>query len=192
MTRWAVTFVLLLLTEAANATPLKLVRACQLDGGSRVALLAEPAVDGSRFHLKIDGRTEKAFTDMPDADFVGTVALATCVDHSLVFAISYGPPYLKGVVVRKNPENRRIERIDFAEKALPRWLYVNSKEMRLVIPNIGYEVPSRYLVYQYSAADGQPTEPLASDTLPDARGLKKFAVTKPIPEDSPAFRRMRQ
>jgi len=166
-----------LLAQTANAASLSTVSTCRLDDQSQVVLQAEPAIDGNRFFLQIDGKVEKAFSDMPDTDFVGTIALATCVDHVLVFAISYGPPYLKGVAIRKNPVSHLIERIDFSEKALPRWLYLNASAMQLVIPNIGYEVRGKYLVYQYVVDTGQPTEPVASDSLPGKRGFKVLNVT---------------
>lgn len=174
------TLSLLLLATTASATQLTQVRSCRLADGSRVALLAEATAEGNRFHLKIDGAIATAFTDMPDTDFIGTIALAKCVDRSLIFAISYGPPYLKGAVVRKNPVSHRLERIDFSEKALPRWLYVNAREMQLVIPNIGYEVSSKYLVYHHSASDGQSLEPVARDALPSSRGFEKLEIARPV------------
>lgn len=176
---------LLYFTNPAHAASLTLVRSCHLVDGSQMTLLAEATADGNRLHLQINEHTEKAFTDMPDADFVGTIVLVACIDHSLVFAINYGSPYLKGAVVRKNPVSHRLERIDFAEKTLPRWLYVNSQEMQLIIPNIGYEVQSKYIVYQFSAPDGQTTEPLATDTLPSRRGFKKLAITGTSPTSRP-------
>lgn len=168
-----------LFAQTANAASSSTVSSCQLDDQSQVVLKAEPAIDGNRFFLQIDGNVEKAFTDMPDTDFVGTIALATCIDHILVFAISYGPPYLKGVAIRKNPISHQIERIDFSEKALPRRLYFNASAMQLVIPNIGYEVRGKYLVYQYTADAGQADEPIASDTMPSKRGFKMLNVTTP-------------
>lgn len=168
---------LLLSALNAGAEQRSQILSCPVDKGSRVALLSDPAPGGNRFHLKIDGTIGKAFTDMPDTDFTGTVVLAKCVGHTLIFAISYGPPYLKGVVIRKNPLTQSLERIDFAEKALPRWLYLNSKEMQLVIPNIGYEVSKKYLIYHFSEADGQPPEAETSDTLPDGRGRKRVEIT---------------
>lgn len=156
----------------AAAAPLETVRTCRLDGGARISLLAEPGLDGNRFFLRMDGKIGKAFTDMPETDFVGTIALSTCVDHVLVFAISYGPPYLKGVAVRQNPVSHATERIDFAEKSLPQWLYVSPAEMQLVIPNIGNEVSSKYLVYGFTAANGQANEASARDALPETSGFK--------------------
>lgn len=163
---------LLLAAGFVAAAPSTVVRSCRAGDGSGMTLFAEPTVDGNRFNLQIDGKTEKAFTDMPNAEFIGTVALSVCVDHVLVFAISYGPPYLKGVAVRKNPTSHAVERIDFAEKALPRWLYLNQAEMRLIIPNIGNEVPSKYLVYRAGTAD----QPAAVDALPDKRGFKVVPI----------------
>lgn len=176
MKRPLLIFFATLLAQTADAAPLSAVSTCQLDDQSQVVLQEEPSIDGSRLFLQIDGNVEKAFADMPDTDFVGTIALATCVDHVLVFAINYGPPYLKGVAIRKNPLNHRVERIDFSEKALPSWLYVNAATMKLVIPNIGNEVRGKYLVYQYTADAGQTNEPIASDNLPGQRGFTKFAL----------------
>ena len=89
----------------------------------------------------------------------------------MIFAFNYGPPYLKGRVIRKNPTNNATEYIDFAEKALPRWLYLSPTEMKLVIPNIGYEVPSKYLIYNFVAGKGQGDEAVGSNTLPDKHGF---------------------
>ncbi|HZV67166.1 MAG TPA: hypothetical protein VFG03_19910 [Telluria sp.] len=163
---------------AAVAAPLTTIRSCRADDGSRISLLAEPTIEGSRFYLQIDEQTTKAFTDMPEADFIGTIALAICADHVLVFAISYGPPYLKGVAVRKNPLSHAIERIDFAEKALPRWLYLNPSRMQLVIPNEGNEVPSKYLIYGLTAATAPKSEPGGGNSLPDTHGYKVLRLRK--------------
>lgn len=161
---------------AAAAAPLVTVRTCRLDGGDRISLLSERGLEGDRFFLRVNGKVGKAFIDMPEYDFVGTIALATCVDHVLVFAISYGPPYLKGVAVRRNPVSHATERIDFAEKALPQWLYLSPKAMLLVIPNIGNEVSSKYLVYGLTQGKEQENEASARDALPEQSGFKVWRV----------------
>lgn len=162
----------ILIAGAALAAPPSIVQSCKQDDGSRIVVLAESASNGSRFYLQVNGRIDKAFTDFPDADFVGEIVLAACVEHVLVFAIKYGPPYLKGVAIRKNPVNRKIERIDFAEKALPHWLYVSPTEMKLIVPNIGHEVSSQYLLYSFNPTTGQPAEAEAVDNRPDKHGFK--------------------
>lgn len=124
----------------------------------------------------MNGKVGKAFTDTPEYDLVGTVAFSTCVDHVLVFAIRYGPPYVKGVAVRHNPISHATERIDFAEKALPRWLYLSPTAMQLVIPNLGNEGSSKYLVYGLTAEHGQANEASPRDALPDNSGFKVWRM----------------
>ncbi|MBC8997559.1 hypothetical protein IAI51_13570 [Pseudomonas sp. N40(2020)] len=156
-----------LMCHPAWADSQKTLLACPLSDGTKIALLAISSADGQRLFVKFDGKIETAFTDMPDEDFVGDVRLAKCTGATLIFALSYGSPYTKGVVLRKNPTSRVLERINFAEKALPRFLYLSAEQMRLVIPNEGYEVPEQYLVYDYFSRKHQSDEPQGFDVLPD-------------------------
>jgi hypothetical protein len=100
---------------------------------------------------------------MRDTPFVGNVALARCVGGALVFALEQA---LKGVAIRRNPQTHADERIYFAEKALPGWLYLSNQKMLVVIPNEGHETDKKYLVYQYVSGNGQPDESTATDQLP--------------------------
>lgn len=156
----------------AYAEPPKSILGCSLSDGTQVSLLAESTAEGQRLFLELDQKTQTAFSDMPDTDFVGQVVLAKCTSSSLIFALNYGSPYLKGVVLRKNPLSHSIERIDFAEKSLPRWLYLGQEQMRLVIPNIGNEVSGKFLVYDYFAGKGQSEEAGSVDVRPDTHGFK--------------------
>lgn len=115
---------------------------------------------------------------MPQSDFVGRIVLAKCVSSSLIFALEYGSPYMKGVVLRKNPVTHTVEQIDFSEKALPRWLYLGPRQMRLVIPNEGYEVSSKFLLYDYVAGKAQPDTAIGIDSLPDKHGFKVVHLGK--------------
>ena len=167
-------FLLLLITlmcRPAWAHSQKTLLACPLSDGTKIALLATSSADGLRLFVKFDGKIETAFTDMSEADFAGKVMLAKCAGATLIFALNYGSPYTKGVVLRKNPSSGELERIDFAEKALPRFLYWSVKQMRLVIPNEGYEVPEKFLVYDYFANKGQPVELQGFDVLPNKTGF---------------------
>ena len=156
-----------LMCRPAWAGSQKTLLTCPLSDGTKIALLATSNADGQRLFVKFDGKIETAFTDMPDEDFVGDLMLAKCTGATLIFALNYGSPYTKGVVLRKNPASGVLERIDFAEKALPRFLYLSAEQMRLVIPNEGYEVPEKYIVYDSFAKNGQTDEPQGFDVLPD-------------------------
>ncbi|MFJ2478710.1 hypothetical protein ACIOWE_00365 [Pseudomonas sp. NPDC087598] len=160
-----------LICRPAWAGSQKTLLTCPLSDGTKIALLATASTDGQRLFVKFNGKIETAFTDMPDQDFAGDVMLAKCTGATLIFALNYGSPYTKGVVLRKNPSSGVLERIDFSEKALPRFLYLSVQRMRLVIPNEGYEVPEKYLVYDYFARKGQPDELKGVDVLPNRKGF---------------------
>ncbi|PHV05067.1 hypothetical protein CSQ96_23015 [Janthinobacterium sp. BJB412] len=161
------TIVLLCALVPARAAPLKPVLACQLSGGQQIELLSEArGLDGDALFLKFSGAPHKAFDDFPDAEFVGKVALAKCVDRVLVFGLNYGPPYLKGGAIRANPTTRKIERIDFAEKAAPGWIYSGARDMLLVFPNLGHESARKFIVYRFVSASGQDEEVSYVDRLP--------------------------
>jgi hypothetical protein len=162
----------LLASSPVFAESPKPIISCLLSDGTRASLLAESSVDGKRLFVNLDKKTQTAFTDMPDADFVGVVVMAKCASSSLVFALNYGSPYSKGVVLRKNPISHSLERIDFAEKALPTYLYLGQKQMRLVFPNIGNEVSTRFLIYDYLSGKGQSEEANGSDIVPVKRGFE--------------------
>ncbi|MES2820108.1 MAG: hypothetical protein V4812_14095 [Pseudomonadota bacterium] len=128
--------------------------------------------------VQLDGKTELAFQDMPDTEFAGEVALAKCVGNTLLFALQYGSPYRKGVLIRKNPNDHAVERLYFAEKSLPGWLYLNERHMLLVFLNEGYESNKKYLVYRYVAGEGQPSESEATDRRPAQEG---YSVIRLMP-----------
>lgn len=162
----------LLAAGTASAASMAPVLSCRMSDGSQSMLQAETTVDGKRLFLTVDGKTDKAFTDMPDTDFVGEVKLRKCVDGVLVFALNYGSPYTKGVALRKNPATHAVERIDFAEKALPRWLYTSATGMSLVVPNEGYETSGKYLVYEFVSGKGQAEAARGVERLPGRQGWR--------------------
>ncbi|MFJ4194004.1 hypothetical protein [Pseudomonas sp. NPDC089534] len=164
------------LFQPALADTKEVLVECPFSDGTSASLLTTSSADGQRLFVKIDNQTQAAFTDMPDSDFVGEIVLAKCAGSSLIYAMNYGSPYLKGAVLRKNPTSGSLERIDFAEKAVPSLLYLGSQRMRLVIPNEGYEVSSKFLVYDYSAKSGQSPEAKGINALPDRKGYKVITL----------------
>ncbi len=151
----------------SRVEPLRTIKSCTMADGTPVALKAEShGEDGVALYVDEEGKAQPAFTDMSNTDLVGNVALAQCVHGALIFALDYGPPYRKGAVIRRNLQSHAEERIDFAEKALPRWLYLSDHEMLVVVPNLGGETDKKYIVYQFIAGKGQLEESMATDKLP--------------------------
>lgn len=150
--------------------PLRVVLSCPLAGGGRATLKAiSRGYEADELFVEINGKTERAFLDMPNDEFLGQVALSSCVHNTLIFALEYGPPYLKGVAIRSNLKTRTIEHLYFSEKALPRWLYLSDDLMQIIIPNVGFEVSKKYIVYEYISGKGQPEESTSTDMLPESR-----------------------
>ncbi|EDZ99906.1 conserved hypothetical protein [Burkholderia sp. H160] len=153
-----------------EGAPLRTVLSCPLAGGDNATLKAIAhglkGAEGDDLFVETGGKTERAFLDMPDTDFRGRIVLASCIHNTLIFAINYGPPYLKGVAIRGNPKSHAIERLYFSEKALPRWLFEDEKRMLVIVPNIGYETDKRYLVYEYVSGKGQSDASTPVNKLP--------------------------
>lgn len=163
---------LVLITPVCTGSPWEVVRTCLSDHGEAIALLSQHTVDGNRFGLRIDGKVVPAFSESGEHEVLGTLNYSACRHRALIFDVSYGPPYRKGVVVRINASSGQLDRIDFAEKAKPKWLYLSKSQIKLVIPNIGIERKGKYLIYDSSTSANAELSPLASDLLPDRRGYK--------------------
>ena len=159
-------------------SPARTVITCALAEGSPATLMAQP--NGYALEIlsvRLEGKTERAFQDMPDIEFAGEVALATCVDKALLYVLQGGSPYLKGELIRKNPRSQAVEHLYFAEKSLPGWVYLNERQMLLVFANEGHETDKPYLVYRYISGEGQPSEPEASDHRPSAEGYSVIRLS---------------
>ncbi len=156
-----------------QATPTQNLFACELAANQRIELASEPrGPAGSTLFLKFSGATVKAFDDFPDVEFVGSVVLSKCVDHVLVFGMNYGPPYIKGEAIRANHRTHAIERINFAEKSTPKWIYSGPRDMLLVFPNLGNESARKFIVYRFVSDVGQEENPSFVDQLPRRTSYK--------------------
>lgn len=172
------TLALSLACGVAWAQPGKIEQRCRLEDGSTVLLRSTSSLDGKLLFLELDGRLEPAFSDMPTSDFVGELKMAVCKSKVLVFALSFGSPYLKGVVIRRRSSDKQPQRIDFAEKALPQWLYLGPGGMRLVLPNQGNELSTRFVVYRYDVQGGQPDEATGANKLPNEPGFRLLTLRR--------------
>lgn len=64
-------------------------------------LLSLRTIDGDTLYLKFRNVITGAFLDTPTKsyDFFGDVVLSQCINGSLIFALEYGSPYIKGCLV---------------------------------------------------------------------------------------------
>ncbi|HAX1597372.1 TPA: hypothetical protein J0720_001218, partial [Escherichia coli] len=80
---------------------IKIVKTCQLKKNESVQLLSLRTIDGDTLYLKFRNVITGAFLDTPTKsyDFFGDVVLSQCINGSLIFALEYGSPYIKGCLV---------------------------------------------------------------------------------------------
>lgn len=164
-------------------TPYHRVLSCKMASGANVLLKILHPIDGDKPYLEINGKTSLAFNKDVTYGGVTEVLQIQCIQHTLIFTIDIGSPYPRGFAIRQNPVTHQYERIYFAEKALPHWLYFKNNEWGIIIPNIGYETDKQYLVYTYKRGKNQPEQ---QDNM---KGLNTFPVPKksliriPVPKD---------
>jgi hypothetical protein len=160
--------------QTAHALPEKTIVTCKNGPqATKVSLLAEKSIEGNQLYLQFGDQKEKAFTDLPGTDFVGRIAMAKCVKGVLVFALDYGSPYIKGAAIRLRHSGHATiqrERIDFAEKTTPGWLYISNEQMKIVIRNTGVGATSKYFVYSSAPEKG------ASDSAAEVNALPSKAA----------------
>jgi len=157
-----------LLASLAHAAPKSGVP-CSL-GKLHVAQLLtdDDTVDANqRYQLVLDGKVSPAFAEQSFADDTLTeVKTAQCQYRSQVFAVDFGSPYYKGFAIRYNARAKAMERIDFAEKALPAYLVNAADNFTVVMPNEEAGVTSKYIAYSYNGQAPAQSEKQYLDALP--------------------------
>ncbi|ECH6240221.1 hypothetical protein FP070_22210, partial [Salmonella enterica] len=76
---------------------IKNIKDCKLEDGNRVKLISLRTVDGSTPYLIFDNVIVSAFLD--GTIYSGDIILSKCIHHSLIFALNYGAPYMKGCLI---------------------------------------------------------------------------------------------
>ncbi|CAI3959096.1 hypothetical protein [Commensalibacter communis] len=139
------------------------VLSCKMTSGNQITLKVLHITDnkdyfsnGDKPFFEIKRKINLAFTNSIRDDFVGEIYFVQCIKETLIFAMGQVSPYLSGIAIRQNPITHQYERLYFAEKALPHWLYFKNNEWGVIIPNIGYETDKKYLVYTFKSGKNQP------------------------------------
>ncbi|HCS1711071.1 TPA: hypothetical protein OQP52_004591, partial [Salmonella enterica subsp. enterica serovar Typhi] len=76
---------------------IKNIKDCKLEEGNRVKLISLSTVDGSTPYLIFDNVIVSAFLD--GSIYSGDIILSKYIHHSLIFALNYGAPYMKGCLI---------------------------------------------------------------------------------------------
>lgn len=180
MTRLVALFCLMLFSQYAfSATKLL---SCNLGGSPpRIVdvLRGHKIYNTYVYYLRINGSREQPVLGDTEKSR-GTHTFLKCLGNDargLLFVGEFAANYPQGIVISYNSSIGEFERIDFAERNLPAWLYLGARDTMVVIPSGGYgETDKKFVVYRYAAGRGQEEQAGFSDILPRAIGYKVIRV----------------
>ena len=136
---------------------IKIVKTCQLKKNESVQLLSLRTIDGDTLYLKF-------------------------INGSLIFALEYGSPYIKGCLVtgwengfkgKNSPEG-----FCFAERNIPEAVWFGKNNILIIIRNqmdVG-TWKGKYIIYDNAKKSGERA--YSSDNLPSKDGYIIFALNK--------------
>ncbi|TFW29885.1 hypothetical protein [Massilia horti] len=168
-------FLLFCLFLPAFTAAAELVTTCDIGGkiSSRVDAIRDSRIaDTYVYYLRQNGSVRPFFGDK-DSSRGSSVQIA-CVGRktrALVVTGEFTANFLQGFVLTRNPKSGVVERLDFAEKSRPAWLYLTPSETTIVVPTHGYgETNKKFIVYRHFV--GSSAEPLVvpMDELPRQAG----------------------
>lgn len=140
-----------------------------------MTLLSLQTINGDTPYLAFDNIITPAFLDGSVKS--GKLVLAKCVNHALIFALNYGPPYISGCLVNGVKETDSQKRVPqgfcFAEKNVPEAVWFGKTHTLLVIRNIRGtgEWQGKYILY-----DSRADESWATDSLPNTAGYDVYSL----------------
>jgi hypothetical protein len=162
---------------AYGASSLSTVKQCTLNvGGAKVSLLRTKRIgDTFKYLVRMADGPAKPIFDGDDDQARGTLIKATCVGSASarVLVVSgefFGSGYPKGFALAWNEAQHKVERIDFAERAFPSQVYLNSSGMSLLIPTRGGDATAKFVLYQHDAISDK-TDTIPVEAPPKAIGL---------------------
>ncbi len=144
----------------------------------RVDIVRDSKIGDTHIYYVRQGGKTGLFFGNPD-DSRGSnvhVACAGRKQHALVVSGEFTANSLQGFVLIHDPASGKIERLDFAEKSPPAWLYLGAGEALIVVPTHGFgETNRKYVVYRHAAGAKTDVEAVGSDSLP---AVDRFEVIK--------------
>lgn len=161
----------------AFAVATELVATCNVGGntGRRVDALRDSKIaDTYVYYLRQDGTKRPFFGDRDSSR--GSSVQVACVGskaRALVVTGEFTSNFLQGFVLSRNPKTGLVERLDFAEKNRPAWLYLSESETTVVIPAHAYgETTKKFVMYRHFVGSAAEPQVVAMDELPPQTGAE--------------------
>lgn len=140
----------------ASAATVEMVRTCQLAAGASntVKVTREHQIsDTYVYKLHYAGKTQYFFNDENDSRGgpVNVICAAGKKERALVASGEFTANYRQGFALIYNRATGTIERLDFAEKGAPEWLYLGKNQAIVILPTqgAGENGGSEYVAYRH-------------------------------------------
>lgn len=153
----------------------ELVTVCDVGGkiNSQVDVVRDSRIaDTYVYYLRQNGGVRPFFGDKDSSR--GSSVEVACVGRTaraLVVTGEFTANFVQGFVLSRNRKNGGFERLDFAEKNRPVWLYLTSSETTIVIPTRGYgETNKKFVVYRHFVGSTAEPQIAPMDELPAQAG----------------------
>lgn len=167
--------IFLLMPSYCLSGTIKNIETCKLNEGREIKLISLRTIDGDTPYLVFDNVIMNAFLDGSITS--GDLVLSECINHSLIFALNYGSPYINGCLITGLIARTKVEDepdgFCFAERHTPESVWFGKKNTLVIIRNnnaVG-EWQGRYIIYD------NKKETYSSDNLPDASGYKIYNLS---------------
>lgn len=152
---------------------IKDIQTCKLNNEHEIKLISLQTLDGDTPYITFDNIIVSAFFNL---DIVsGEIILSKCINNSLIFALDYGSPYIKGCLITKLKPRTKLEYepegFCFAERYIPESVWFGKSNTLVLIKNtegVG-EWQGRYIVYDSKTEEGH-----VYNELPDMRDYKVY------------------
>jgi hypothetical protein len=153
----------------------ELVTTCDIGGktSSRVDAIRDSRIaDTYVYYLRQNG-TQRPFFGDTDSSRGSSVQIACVGSKERAFVVTgeFTANFLQGFVLSRNPISGVVERLDFAEKGRPAWLYLSPSETTVVIPTYGHgETNKKFVVYRHFVGSAAEPQVVPMDELPSQAG----------------------
>jgi hypothetical protein len=156
----------LALSSTCAFAAVDLVKTCQLVGGAShmVRVTRENQISDSYvYKLHYSGKTVYFFDDEKDSrgDLVQIICAEGKKERVLVASGEFSGGYRSGFALIYNRLTGKIERLDFAEKGAPEWLYLGANEAIVILPTygLGENGATPYVAYRHIKGKAVQPEP---------------------------------
>ncbi|AMC35239.1 hypothetical protein [Janthinobacterium sp. B9-8] len=132
----------------------EVVKTCRLDPKTQISIVRDAKVYDTHVYYLIgkDRKKLPLFGNVENSR--GSSLHIACVGkkaRALVISGEFTANALQGIVFSYDADANKIERLDFAEKSRPNWLYLGAKEHLLIINTNGLgDSDKKYTIYRYT------------------------------------------